>query len=187
MFEFPKPSTVYLPDVSSGVHIENNYHIRQYHAARDLYERAVVQGMVYRFWAVVFRRPRWLLNFETLKSKMHTGNAHYSGLKEVPIRHIIGSEQVGSNFDRGFHPTSDRSRERWVGVATAALALLPLPAIELIQIGDAYFVRDGHHRISIARALKQDYIEAEVTTWQYSWKHAPDAAVNLLAYQVSSA
>jgi hypothetical protein len=42
----------------------------------------------------------------------------------------------------------------------------PLPPVELIQVGDVYFVRDGHHRISVARMMGQDSIDAEVTVWE---------------------
>jgi hypothetical protein len=42
----------------------------------------------------------------------------------------------------------------------------PLPPVELIQVGSVYFVRDGHHRISVARAMGQQEIEAVVTVWQ---------------------
>jgi len=41
----------------------------------------------------------------------------------------------------------------------------PLPPVELVQVGDVYFVRDGHHRISVARTVGQRDIEAEVTVW----------------------
>jgi ParB-like chromosome segregation protein Spo0J len=41
-----------------------------------------------------------------------------------------------------------------------------LPPVELIQVGDTYFVVDGHHRISAARALKVDHIDATVTVWE---------------------
>lgn len=184
MFELRNNTYPFHSDVPSA-HIEKNYHVRQYFIAQDLFEQAMVRGKLYRFWASISRRPQRLLDLATLKPKMHTANAHYSGLKNIPINQIIGTEQGTSNFDLAFHPVSERSRERWIGVATASLNLLPLPIIELIQIGNAYFVRDGHHRISVARALKQEFIEAEVTTWGYSWKHAPDAAVNLLAYQMN--
>jgi hypothetical protein len=51
-----------------------------------------------------------------------------------------------------------------------------LPAVDLIQIGDVYFVRDGHHRISVGRAMGQEIIDAEVTVWEVAgplpWERA---------------
>jgi hypothetical protein len=52
-----------------------------------------------------------------------------------------------------------------VNIAAAWEMGTPLPPVKLIQIGDLYFVRDGHHRISVARAMGQEAIEAEVTAW----------------------
>jgi hypothetical protein len=71
-----------------------------------------------------------------------------------------------------------------VGVATAFFSPVSLPPVELVQVGDIYFVRDGHHRISVLRALKQDFLEAKVTTWHYSWKHQSGALEKLQAYSL---
>ena len=57
---------------------------------------------------------------------------------------------------------NDRSRERWVSIATLRLSDRGLPAVILLQVGEEYFVRDGHHRISVARALGEAFIEAHV-------------------------
>jgi ParB-like chromosome segregation protein Spo0J len=43
---------------------------------------------------------------------------------------------------------------------------LTLPPVDLIRVGESYFVRDGHHRVSAARALGQAFIEATVTEWK---------------------
>jgi hypothetical protein len=51
-------------------------------------------------------------------------------------------------------------------VAKARLKGVTLPPVELIQVGDVYFVRDGHHRISVARAFGQEHVDAEVTVWE---------------------
>ena len=55
-----------------------------------------------------------------------------------------------------------------MSVAGAQLQDVPLPPVDLIQVGDRYFVRDGHHRISVARTLGQHFVEAEVTVYQMS-------------------
>jgi hypothetical protein len=54
----------------------------------------------------------------------------------------------------------------WLSVAVARQRGKSLPPVKLIQVGDVYYVQDGHHRISVARALGQRDIEAEVTVWQ---------------------
>jgi hypothetical protein len=77
----------------------------------------------------------------------------YTGVRVVPISAIIGSEGRTADFDMDFHPLNEGARERWVSMAIAYLACLALPPVQLIQIGEAYFVRDGHHSISVSRAL----------------------------------
>jgi hypothetical protein len=84
----------------------------------------------------------------------------------VPINSIIGSEGRIADFDIDFHPMSEAVCERWVNMAIVHLSRLPLPPIQLIQIGDAYFVRDGHHRISVSRAFGQVAMDAQVITWK---------------------
>ena len=56
--------------------------------------------------------------------------------------------------------------QRWTRVASAWLAGVVFAPVELLQVGGGYFVRDGHHRISVARAVGQLTIEAEVTIWE---------------------
>jgi hypothetical protein len=104
-----------------------------------------------------------------LEAALH-GNAvaasHYAGLKSVAVDEIHGSEARTSDFDRSFNPLSGRSMMRWLSVARARLSGVPLPPVELIKVNGAYFVRDGHHRISVAHSLGERYIEAEVTVWE---------------------
>lgn len=75
----------------------------------------------------------------------------------------------------GFHPLPAHTRERWLSVAVAWKLDRALPAVEMIQAGDIYYVVDGHHRISVARAMGQEYMDAQVTVWQIK-EHAEQAA-----------
>ena len=92
--------------------------------------------------------------------------SHYAGTKTVSIDAIHGTEAKGSDFDRHFHPINCRTISRWISIFQARLNNQPLPPVELIQVGQEYYVRDGHHRISVAHALGEAYIEAEVTVWE---------------------
>jgi hypothetical protein len=89
---------------------------------------------------------------------------HYAGSRTVPINRIKGSEGRSEDFDLDFNPTSNRTAERWVSIAVARACGDTLPLVELIQLGEDYFVRDGHHRISVARAFSEEYIDAVVIT-----------------------
>jgi hypothetical protein len=80
----------------------------------------------------------------------------------VAINQIVGSEGRVNDFDKNFRPLVSHTRDRWVEIAIAQRRDIPLPPVELIQVGDEYYVRDGHHRISVARTFGQAAIEAEI-------------------------
>ncbi|MDX6658175.1 MAG: hypothetical protein QOH62_2968 [Solirubrobacteraceae bacterium] len=84
------------------------------------------------------------------------------GIQVIPVDSIVGTVDRQTGFDRSFRPTSSRVRTRWERIAAAMRRGEPLPPIEVYRIGDAHFVRDGHHRVSVARALGIDQIEAHV-------------------------
>jgi uncharacterized ParB-like nuclease family protein len=86
-----------------------------------------------------------------------------AGLSVVPLDQIVGSVDRGRDFDRRFRPTSGRSRSRWEQIAAAARRGEAFPPVDLVKVGQLYFVRDGHHRVSVARALGRADIDAYVT------------------------
>lgn len=75
------------------------------------------------------------------------------GIQVIPVDSIVGTVDRKTGFDRSFRPTSSRVRTRWERIAAAMRRGESLPPIETYRIGEAYFVRDGHHRVSVARAL----------------------------------
>jgi len=85
-----------------------------------------------------------------------------AGVQQVPLTQIRGSVGRCSDFDRDFRPLRAHIRERWIGVAVAHEAGVVLPAVDLVQVNDTYFVIDGHHRISVARKQGQVAIDANV-------------------------
>ena len=107
-----------------------------------------------------------LLRLSDIQASSTVGNSHYAGTRPVAIRHIRGSEGRCEDFDAGFRPLRAHNRGRWTSVAEARLRGVTLPPVELILVGEVYYVRDGHHRISVARAFGQEHIDAEVTVWE---------------------
>lgn len=85
------------------------------------------------------------------------------GLQVVRLDDIVGTVDRGQDFDRRFRPTTGRVRSRWEQIATAVRRGESLPPVDLLRIGAIYFVRDGHHRVSVARALGLGDIDAYVT------------------------
>jgi hypothetical protein len=136
-----------------------------YSSARDRGQRAML-------WATLTGRSRCLLALEEVRQGSHVSTTERSQLEAetrlVPIAQIVGSEGRCGDFDRDFNPLHDHNRGRWLRIAAARRRGTPLPPVDLIQVGDLYFVQDGHHRISVARALGQTDIEARVTIWHVS-------------------
>src|SRR4051794_23088342 len=104
-----------------------------------------------------------ILPFEEVVDALGRSGQVDRGLQVVPLDAIVGTVDRAVDFDRGFRPTSARLRSRWERIAAAQRRGEALPPISLFQIGDLYFVRDGHHRVSVAKSLGRDDIDAYVT------------------------
>ncbi len=104
-----------------------------------------------------------MLPFEEVVEALGRTGQHDLGLRVVPLDAIVGTVDRGVDFDRGFRPTSTRLRSRWERIASAQRRGESLPPVSLFKIGDLYFVRDGHHRVSVAKSLGRDDIDAYVT------------------------
>jgi hypothetical protein len=129
---------------------------------RDLYQSMQTKALLGRISALLTGRSRSLLDLDTAVSEKKIRSQHYAGTRAVPISLIQGSEGRSRDFDCDFNPTQSRTFDRWMSVAVARSRGDSLPLIELIQLGGDYFVRDGHHRVSVARALGEEYIDAKV-------------------------
>ena len=147
---------------------DDKAHCGEFGSAASLYARSRRDGLRGRFWSTGSRDSRRLLDLSEIEDACRVDARRYGGLHAVPIEQIRGSEGRSNDFDRDFHPLQDHNRGRWLGVARARDQDKVLPPVVLIQVGSVYFVRDGHHRISVARALGQLDIEAEVTVWHVS-------------------
>jgi hypothetical protein len=127
-------------------------------------------GKLRALWAG--RSAGRLLHLGTVRASRPLRSSHYAGARAVPIRQIRGSEGRCDDFDAEFRPLNTHGRDRWLSVAMAWQKGVALPPVDLIQVGNLYFVRDGHHRISVARAWGAESIDAEVTVWELAG--APD-------------
>jgi hypothetical protein len=85
------------------------------------------------------------------------------GLQTIPLDSIVGTVDRTREFDRSFRPTTRRVKRRWQRIAEAIRRGEGMPPIEVYRVGDMHFVQDGHHRVSVARQLRLDVIEAYVT------------------------
>ena len=131
-----------------------------------LYETVHKQGMMNKIWSMLTGHPQRLLDLETIRRIVNVSNRHYAGVQTVCMGQIRGSEGRSREFDARFRPLQSHTKDRWVKMAVAQKEGQFLPLVELIQLGNVYFVRDGHHRISVAQAMGQEQIEAVVTVWE---------------------
>lgn len=111
------------------------------------------------------RQSRPLLDLARAEQEAHVVGRRYVGIQTVALRRIQGSEGRQGDFDADFHPLGWETAGRWMSIVRACYLGQALPPIELIRLGDTYYVRDGHHRVSVARALGQDEIDAQVIVW----------------------
>ncbi len=127
-----------------------------------LFSKMMTSGWWHRLITRLTHRSPNLLELNERLCCSQVENCHYAGLHTVDIDSIRGSEGKSDAFDDAFHPLREKSRDRWFGVARERLNGQPLPPVELIDVEGTYYVRDGHHRISVARCLGETYIDAEV-------------------------
>jgi uncharacterized ParB-like nuclease family protein len=131
-----------------------------------LYSGMILKGKIIRILGFLTRNPAHLVDLGTFTRSVRVRSRHYAGIQSVKIGSIRGSEGKVEDFDSAFNPMHERTRSRWLNVAKARLSGGELPPVELIQVDQIYFVRDGHHRISVAKALGEKYVDAEVIKWE---------------------
>ncbi len=107
-----------------------------------------------------------LIAFNDVKQLIKPVNETYVGMKVIPIEKIIGSEGRYNDFDNHFFPKSSFLKNRWERVDSAAINSIELPPIKVYEISDLYFVRDGNHRVSVAKSRGIEFIDAEVVSLQ---------------------
>lgn len=105
-----------------------------------------------------------LLNYDEVRQILHAQEMGVRpALEEVPLDKIVGSVGRYRDFNSVFLPRNEALQDRWARVDAAREGLVGLPPVDLLKVGDLYFVRDGNHRVSVARAHDEKTIEAYVT------------------------
>ncbi len=126
---------------------------------RHLRRQAIVQQLLARLKG----REIDLLAYYEVADRLHPLATIERGLQEIRLDAIVGSVGRYRDFTRTFLPRHDGEMARWVGLKTAVAHLQALPPIDVYQMGSVYFVKDGHHRVSIMRYLGAETIAAHVT------------------------
>ncbi len=141
-------------------------------AAQD-FRRARRRADLQEIMARVTGRSVDLLSYEEVRQKLKAEESRGRTLRDIPLDAIVGSVGRYNDFTRGFLPRQDSDEGRWARVKVAVDAR-GLPPIDVYQIDQAYFVKDGHHRVSIARRLGATHIQARVTEVHTRVPFSPD-------------
>lgn len=144
-------------------------------AARDyaqgLFDRLWMKGQTLKFWARITGKTRNLLALSDVEHVYDDVPFHILERQSIRLEQIHGTQGRVDRFDSDFLPLARRNKQRWVSIAVAAMDNeITLPPIDVVQVGDIYYVEDGHHRVSVAKGLDKLFIDANVTVWEIDWK-----------------
>jgi uncharacterized ParB-like nuclease family protein len=127
--------------------------------AVKFFNHAYQRGQRGQLWSKISGKQNHL---ETLSTAPVSSQHASSKVVSVPIQQIKGTLGRNSDFDASFNPLKEGCRTRWINVYTAFRKSVSLPPVELVKVDNAYYVRDGHHRISVLKAFGQETIDAQI-------------------------
>jgi hypothetical protein len=143
------------------------------------FERAYRRGFWRKIGAwLTGKKNQELLEYDAVRRELPFLGQRDTGIHEIPLDLIIGSVGRYRDFDRAFLPTQKTTSQRWINVDKARLYDVELPPIEVYKLGDVYFVKDGNHRVSVARERNQTDIDAWVTEVDVPIRLTPDMAID---------
>jgi hypothetical protein len=126
------------------------------------FEKAQFKAFINKIISKLKKERNELISFEIVRNYLMPYNQTYKGVQSIPIEKIIGSEGRYKDFDKNFLPVQDHTRKRWENIDKAHYEDIQLPPIQVYKINDYYFVKDGNHRVSVAREKGMKFIDAEV-------------------------
>lgn len=144
------------------------------HEANSDFSRARTKETLQKVLGLLNPSNQEMLSLREVRDYLRPKGESYRGLQVVDINLIVGSEGRYADFNKKFLPRHEHLRRRWTRVDEAHLTDVILPAIRLYEIGGVYFVRDGNHRVSVARAQGVSNIDAEVVSLDSEIKLDPD-------------
>jgi len=126
------------------------------------FSKAISKAFVQELKGVLLRKSQRLIPFDEVKERLELWYVRDVGIHSVPLDSIVGSQGRYRNFTKHFLPLDENLRSRWKQIDIAVASGKDLPPVELYKVCRAYFVKDGHHRISVAKAKNRRTIEARV-------------------------
>ncbi len=143
-------------------------------AALEDFRRARLKASLQDVIARLTGSSTELLSYDEVRKSLRAVESPVKQLREIPVDAVVGSVGRYHDFTRDFLPRSDSDKARWSKVKELMLGQTGVPPIEVYQIGDAYFVKDGNHRVSVAKEMDLPFIEAYVTPVHSTVNLSPD-------------
>lgn len=132
-------------------------------AAHEDFREARRKAILSALLDIARRKSSEMISLEDVRARLNVRGQRYLGHQTIHLDQVVGSEGRYGDFDRRFLPRTDSLKQRWSNIDSAMMQDVELPPIDAYKIGDVYFVRDGNHRVSVARQRGQSYIDAYVT------------------------
>ncbi len=129
---------------------------------REDFSKARAKGRMQSLLSALQWKNPTLLSFYEVTKLVKPKSETYRGVRPIEVEKIIGSEGRYHDFTLAFYPKKEMLRSRWQSVDDAHLKNVNLPPISVYKLADTYFVRDGNHRVSVAKMQGVEFIDAEV-------------------------
>jgi len=140
--------------------MDNNY----YSQVQNDFDRARMQEIFSNIFSLMSTEDDELFSLNEVRSLLKSNKLTYRGMMPIEVSKIVGSEGRYRDFNRRFLPKSPHLRSRWESIDMAHYKQKNLPPISVYEIGGLYFVRDGNHRVSVAKSQSVEFIDAEVSS-----------------------
>ncbi|MDQ7027702.1 MAG: hypothetical protein Q9P44_19335 [Anaerolineae bacterium] len=156
-------------DLNGLLFMDNTNHA--YPLSRRDWNQARRKAIIEQLMALLDKHPHQLLPFEAVSKALQLRKRVYEGLQDIALDSIVGSVGRYDDFTRAFFPRHAQVEDRWRRVDTL-VHLGGVPPVELYRVSEVYFVRDGNHRVSVARQQAAPSIEA------YVWSFTSDVVIH---------
>jgi len=149
---------------------------RAYLKSESEFNHARIKAFLEQMMGLISGHNMHLLSFNEVVDKLRLKESVSLGLQDIPVTNIVGSTGRYEDFTRHFLPRTwdKREKERWRQIYTLAVTGEGFPPIEVYKIDQVFFVQDGNHRVSVARDLGWNTIQANVTELPSSITLKPD-------------
>ncbi|MCR5290747.1 MAG: transcriptional regulator [Treponema sp.] len=150
------------------------------------FNKAFNKALIHEIQHMLNPEEASLISFSDIKQLLKPKNESYEGIKTVPLKSIVGSEDRYKDFDSEFFPKNLHLKARWESIDKAHHNNVILPPISLYELGGLYFVRDGNHRVSVAKSQGIEFIDADVVSLKSEIRLKPGKSLQYMRKQVLS-